>query len=277
MLGNGIEWWAVSAFIAVFVGICAAELIAWQLGKPILQDDHVFNFHIQVVHYLLGFLVHIGPSFLMKRQMFLHHYLPAYYFGILAFGHALDIIVSFCFARKKIVGNLLIVTFFVGCLYFFNSYKPLIYGLPWTIPLCEKSQWLTGWDYHCGSFLETYEEYDNETIVSKFDIDNNGTEMPMATTTDLLEVDEIEEPVIIDEVVEDIPLEANEEDLVVEETSERAVEPPKKEESIDDIANKEGFSRFLDENGNEIPIEEVKRIMAEQGGALKIEEKIVEV
>lgn len=278
LLGNAIEWWAVSAFIAIFVGICAAELIAWQLGKPILQDEHVFNFHVQVAHYLLGFLVHIGPSFLMKRQMFLHHYLPAYYFGILAFGHALDIIVSFCFARKKIVGNLLIVAFFAGCLYFFNSYKPLIYGLPWTISLCEKSQWLSGWDYHCGAFLDTYEEYANETILSKFNVENIGTEMPMVTTTDVLEVDEVEEPSAMDTVVvQDIPVEANEEDLVVEETSEKAVEPPKKEESIDDIANKEGFSRFLDENGNEIPIEEVRRIMAEQGGALKIEEKIVEV
>ncbi|CAB4257082.1 similar to Saccharomyces cerevisiae YDL095W PMT1 Protein O-mannosyltransferase, transfers mannose from dolichyl phosphate-D-mannose to protein Ser/Thr residues [Maudiozyma barnettii] len=277
LLGNAIEWWAVSAFMLLFVIVCVIELIAWQLGKPILQDDHVFNFHVQVAHYMLGFLVHVGPSFLMKRQMFLHHYLPAYYFGILAFGHALDIIVSFMFKNKKIMGNLIVITFFAGCLFFFNAYKPLIYGLPWTVALCEKSQWLSGWDYHCGSYFNTYEEYDNYTITSQFDNIFEDTDVPMSTYSKQLEVDQ---PVVIEEIIEDIPIEAAEEDLVVEETSGKSatgINTPEKEDSFDDIIHKEGFNRFLDENGEEIDIEEVRKIMAAQGGALKIEQKIVEV
>ncbi|CDH15594.1 probable Dolichyl-phosphate-mannose--protein mannosyltransferase 1 [Zygosaccharomyces bailii] len=159
LLGNAILWWSVTGFIFVFALLVAGELLAWQLGKPILQDSYVVNFHVQVIHYLLGYMIHLAPSFLMQRQMFLHHYLPAYYFGILAFGHALDILVTYVLRRQKTVGYIVIGAFVLSCLYFFKSYTPIIYGLPWTKTLCEKSQWLSGWDYACGNYLDTLEQY----------------------------------------------------------------------------------------------------------------------
>ena len=308
LLGNAIEWWAVSAFILLFAVVCAVELVAWQLGKPILQDKHVFNFHVQVAHYLLGFLVHIGPSFLMQRQMFLHHYLPAYYFGILAFGHALDIVVSFVFRNKKVVGNALVVAFFGGCFFFFNAYKPLIYGLPWTQELCEKSQWLSGWDYHCGSFLENLDDYNNYKITGTYVDGTAASDLPVSTNTEPLQVDtppqqeefqqqqeqeqvafqeqEQQEQVLQEEAA---PVEIIEEEYVEpvdEEIQDMPTPPPvqdeelhavQEEESFEDIVNKEGFNRFVDEFGNEIDIEEVQRIMAAQGSAVKFEQKTIEV
>ncbi|GAV46747.1 hypothetical protein ZYGR_0A03420 [Zygosaccharomyces rouxii] len=159
LLGNAILWWSVTAFIFIFGLVAVAELVAWQLGKPILQDSRLVNFHIQVIQYLLGYAIHLAPSFLMQRQMFLHHYLPAYYFGILAFGHALDILVTYVFRRQRTVGYIIVGAFVLSCLYFFKNYSPIIYGLPWTKQLCEKSQWLSGWDYSCANYLNTYEEY----------------------------------------------------------------------------------------------------------------------
>lgn len=164
LLGNAIMWWSVSLFAAMFVGIVALELISWQLGAPILNDSHVINFHIQTIHYLLGFAIHYIPSFLMKRQLFLHHYLPAYYFGILALAHAFDITVSFICKRKRSVGLAFTVVFTLGCIYFFNTFKPLVYGSDWTKSECLKSKWLPNWDYDCSTYFDTYEEYKNMTI-----------------------------------------------------------------------------------------------------------------
>ncbi|CAI4058127.1 hypothetical protein N7582_001026 [Saccharomyces uvarum] len=176
LLGNAVVWWAVTAFIGVFGLIVITELFSWQLGKPILQDSKVVNFHVQVIHYLLGFAIHYAPSFLMQRQMFLHHYLPAYYFGILALGHALDIIVTYVFRNKRQMGYAVLVTFFAASMYFFKSYSPIIYGTPWTQELCQKSQWLSGWDYNCNSYLSTFEEYKNQTLTSR-------DSQPAATST----------------------------------------------------------------------------------------------
>lgn len=163
LFGNAIMWWSVSLFVIVFGVLVCYEIIAWQTGSKILQDSHIINFHIQVIHYLLGFALHYVPSFLMKRQMFLHHYLPAYYFGILAFAHALDIVVSHVCRRKKIVGYGFVIAFAIACIAFFNYYKPLVYGIPWTKEMCKKSQWLSGWDYNCDTYLNSYEEYANQT------------------------------------------------------------------------------------------------------------------
>lgn len=164
LLGNAVVWWSVTAFIGIFVVLCLSELIAWQVGKPVLQDKDVINFHIQVIHYLLGFAVHIGPSFLMGRQMFLHHYLPAYYFGILAFGHALDITATYVLRRKKNFAYTLLAVFFALSYYFFKDHSPIIYGTEWTKDLCNKSKWVSSWDYNCGIYLDNYEDYKNLTI-----------------------------------------------------------------------------------------------------------------
>ncbi|CCK68236.1 dolichyl-phosphate-mannose-protein mannosyltransferase PMT1 KNAG_0A05720 [Huiozyma naganishii CBS 8797] len=166
LLGNAIMWWSVSLFVVLFTGLVAAELLAWQVGKPILQDTHVVNFHVQVIHYLLGFAVHFAPSFLMQRQMFLHHYLPAYYFGILALAQALDLVANYVFKRNRTFGVAFVVAFTLSCIYFFNTFKPLTYGTPWTKEECLKTQWLSNWDYNCHSFLDTYEEYNQVSAVS---------------------------------------------------------------------------------------------------------------
>ncbi|QLQ78040.1 hypothetical protein HG537_0A02870 [Torulaspora globosa] len=235
LLGNAILWWSVSSFIGIFAMIIMFELGSWQVGKPILQDADVVNFHIQVIQYLLGFIIHIAPSFLMKRQMFLHHYLPAYYFGILAFGHALDIFVNYIFRNKKAIGYALIFGFTASTVYFFNYYSPLAYGSLWTKDLCQKSQWLSGWDYTCDTYLDSYDEYD------KIDF---SASMAAPAVTSYADINAL----IEDESYEEV-------------------------ESFEAIMNKPGDKKFLDQNGNPLEPEEVERILKEQGGKIqKVEE-----
>ncbi|AET40351.1 dolichyl-phosphate-mannose-protein mannosyltransferase PMT1 Ecym_5615 [Eremothecium cymbalariae DBVPG len=232
-MGNAILWWAVTFFMAAFFGLCLRELFTWQLGNPILQDSRVLNFHIQVVHYLLGFAVHYAPSFLMSRQLFLHHYLPAYYFGILALAHGMDMIVSQISKKRASLGYGIIGVFVASVLYFFVQYRALIYGTPWTKDLCTKSQWMSGWDYGCGNFLHSYDDYKS--------LPEDASAAQLITPTD----------------------------TVVEKN--KAANDAKSERvdlDIDSLIADPAPKKFFDQHGKELPPEEVEHIVKEKGGQI---------
>jgi dolichyl-phosphate-mannose-protein mannosyltransferase len=167
LFGNVPVWWSVTALIFGFIVYTAVQILRWQLGERIATDSHVYNFNVQTLHYILGWLIHFFPSFLMGRQMFLHHYLPAYYFGILALAHFLDIIVSYIFSRKRVVGYSVIVAFAAVSFAFYFNYAPLIYGNPWTRQQCKDSKLLSSWDFNCYSYHENLEEYFKSVSPSK--------------------------------------------------------------------------------------------------------------
>ncbi|SCU89752.1 LAME_0E05314g1_1 [Lachancea meyersii CBS 8951] len=247
LLGNAIVWWSVTAFTALFALTVVYELISWQLGYKILQDSKVVNFHVQVIHYLLGFALHYAPSFLMGRQLFLHHYLAAYYFGILALAHAMDVVVTYNFRRREIYGYAIVSAFLGSVLYFFFTYRPLIYGTPWTKDLCKKSQWLTGWDYPCQNFLSTYEEYKN--LESQ-----QALEALHASKT--IAADAVSKPT------------GAQEDPSTNQNSQAGGEEAF---DVDAIMASPGLKKFVDQNGNEIPHDAVKDLLQNGGSVLSVE------
>lgn len=95
----------------------------------------------------------------MGRQLFLHHYLPAFYFQILALGQTFDFFVTFVFAKKPYISYVGIVAFLAASSVFFYNYSPLIHAGNWTKQECEKAKLLSTWDFDCRAFPETYEEY----------------------------------------------------------------------------------------------------------------------
>ncbi|SCU90436.1 LAMI_0E02080g1_1 [Lachancea mirantina] len=246
LLGNAILWWSVSTFVLIFGLILVFELITWQLGYPILQDKDVVNFHVQVLHYLLGYVLHYIPSFLMGRQLFLHHYLPAYYFGILAFAHALDITVTYVFRNKRVVGYAAIGAFFASVAYFYVSYRPLIYGTPWTQDLCHKSQWLSGWDYGCSNFFNSYEEYTDfdSQLSSSHDISPSKT---LEADADSKPTQAFEKPASQD---------INQNDI-----------------DVDELMAGPGVKKFIDQNGQELDPEYVKEILGNGGSVMSVEHR----
>ncbi|CDR44034.1 CYFA0S13e02036g1_1 [Cyberlindnera fabianii] len=152
LFGNAPIWWSVTLSVFAFGVYVVIQILRWHLGAAVGSDEHVFNFNVQTVHYLLGWLLHFAPSFLMGRQMFLHHYLPAYYFGILSLGHFFDILVTYVFSKKRPVAYGIIGSFTALVVLFFAQYSPLVYGSSWTKSACEASQLLSGWDYDCRKY-----------------------------------------------------------------------------------------------------------------------------
>lgn len=158
LLGNAVIWWSMDAVIVLFSLFKAFELLRWQRGYANFTDIDYKKFDAGVTVYLLGWAFHYFPSFLMARQLFLHHYLASVYFGILALAQSWEF-VAFRLVKNKLFSYAILATYFVLASTFYVRYSPLIYGSPWTKSLCEKAKFLD-MDFDCNAFLETYEQYD---------------------------------------------------------------------------------------------------------------------
>ncbi|KAJ2394613.1 hypothetical protein GGI05_001958, partial [Coemansia sp. RSA 2603] len=98
-----------------------------------------------------GWVLHWIPFFLMGRQLFLHHYLPALWLAILALAGTIDLMTRRVSrrVRQAIMVSLLLV---VVRSYF--QYSHLAYGTPWTRQGCQRSKWLGSWDYDCKRYVD---------------------------------------------------------------------------------------------------------------------------
>lgn len=162
LLGNAVTWWVSTLVLVVFAIHAVVSVVRWQLGAKIATNKNVFNFNSQVLLYTLGWLLHYFPFFIMGRQLFLHHYLPAYYFAILALGHFFDIFVNYFVAFNKTgrkAGYVFVAIFVSISTLFYINYSPLIYGSPWTKAACASSKALGSWDYECYRFHESLADY----------------------------------------------------------------------------------------------------------------------
>lgn len=161
-LGNAVVWWASSAAIVTFAIHALFSIVRWQTGARVAGNKHVFNFNSQVFLYTVGWALHYFPFFIMGRQLFLHHYIPAIYFAILALGHFFDILVSYLTARYKMLNKVsygALGLFLTFALLFYVQYSSLIYGTPWTREKCEASKAIGTWDFDCNAFLNNINEY----------------------------------------------------------------------------------------------------------------------
>lgn len=89
----------------------------------------------------------------MKRQLFLHHYLPALYFSIIALCQSWDYLTTrsrFQAAPRR--ASQITLVFLVVVVAVFAALDPLAYGGKWTKDLCEKARVFSTWDFDCSTF-----------------------------------------------------------------------------------------------------------------------------
>ncbi|KAI3404605.1 PMT1 [Candida oxycetoniae] len=170
LLGNAVTWWGATLAVFSFIAYTIITLSRCALGRPVPTNKEVFNFNMQNLNYVVGWSLHYLPFFVMGRQLFLHHYLPALYFGILSIGQFFELFVGYFASKSKIVQQVvysLIAGYLVLSIVFYMNYSPLIYASPWTKASCEISKPFKGWDYDCNNFYKNLAQYDlPEVIVS---------------------------------------------------------------------------------------------------------------
>lgn len=97
----------------------------------------------------MGWALHYFPFYLMKRQLFLHHYFPALYYSILMCAVVFDLTTSSLRPRIRLYIAAGLVALAIWAYAYFS---PLAYAGPWTRAQCEKAKWLKTWDFACNDF-----------------------------------------------------------------------------------------------------------------------------
>jgi dolichyl-phosphate-mannose-protein mannosyltransferase len=206
-LGNPIGWWLASSLLAVFAGIVAADQLSLRRGIDALDrrkyfvtrsESPLYSFFFPTSDtnrrigtrsrlynstgfFFLAWATHYLPFFMMGRQLFLHHYLPAHLASALVAGSLVEFIFCtepapeepapgyqavksgkaaapepkhFMTARERFRGQSMVGAW-VACAvllavvaagwYFF---LPLTYGYPGlSVPEVQRRKWL-GYDLH---------------------------------------------------------------------------------------------------------------------------------
>jgi dolichyl-phosphate-mannose-protein mannosyltransferase len=107
-LGNPVGWWLASSLLAVFAGIIGADQLALRRGMDALDDRKYTSTHLSrpsltltgtrsrlynsTGFFFLTWAAHYVPFYIMGRQLFLHHYLPAHLASVLVTGALVEFI-----------------------------------------------------------------------------------------------------------------------------------------------------------------------------------------
>jgi len=149
LVGNPLGWWICVMGLSVFVGIVGADLMARRRNiKPIPEElrNRLLN---STGFFVSAWAFHYFPFYLMTRQLFVHHYLPAHLASTLVAGSVLNFVLTESieypisvarrgithlrprmytdFGIKGLAVSALLLTVLVTSFFFF---APLTYGTP---------------------------------------------------------------------------------------------------------------------------------------------------
>lgn len=193
-LGNPIGWWFASSILAVFAGIILADQVSMRRGVDALDKrkhpscsiavplcSHLVGARSRLYNstgfFFLTWAAHYIPFYIMGRQLFLHHYLPAHLASALVAGALIEFIFNIEPAevarfdpkdgsktitktprgkpiRERIIGQSLLATWAASgviiavLVWGFIYFAPLTYGTPGlTVEQVNARKWLN-YDLH---------------------------------------------------------------------------------------------------------------------------------
>ncbi|KAK8139876.1 glycosyltransferase family 39 protein [Apiospora sp. TS-2023a] len=91
-LGNPLGWWLASSLLAVYAGIVGADQVSLRRGIDALDHRTRSRLYNSTGFFFLAWATHFFPFFLMGRQLFLHHYLPAHLASCLVVGALVEFV-----------------------------------------------------------------------------------------------------------------------------------------------------------------------------------------
>lgn len=149
LAGNPVGWWMCIMALSVFVGITGADLAARRRNvKPIPEEirNRLLN---STGFFVSAWAFHYFPFYLMSRQLFVHHYLPAHLASVLVAGSVLNFVLTesieypISIAKKGVThlrprmytdfgvrGLAVVVTLLIALTASFLFFAPLTYGTP---------------------------------------------------------------------------------------------------------------------------------------------------
>ncbi|RKF79055.1 Dolichyl-phosphate-mannose--protein mannosyltransferase 1 [Golovinomyces cichoracearum] len=168
LFGNPIIWWSSTTAIAIYFSFKAIAILRWQRGYNDYKNTVFKRFDYEVGTMVLAWAFNYFPYFLMKRQLFLHHYFPALYFAILALCLIFDFVTNrirvLYSAKNLILSRLGAFVFLFFSITAFWIYSPIVYGNVWTQSDCAKAKLFNSWDWDCSTFFNEYSDYSVQAL-----------------------------------------------------------------------------------------------------------------
>jgi dolichyl-phosphate-mannose-protein mannosyltransferase len=159
LIGNPLVWWSATAAIVAYVLFKGIAVLRWQRSCNDYSIPVFKRFDYEIGTSVLGWALHYFPFYLMQRQLFLHHYFPALYFGIMAFCQIYDFattrIPGVGLRENPIIGKAGALGFLILSAAVFTLFSPLAYGNTWTKAECKRVKLFSTWDWDCNTFLDS--------------------------------------------------------------------------------------------------------------------------
>ncbi|KAI8138246.1 glycosyltransferase family 39 protein [Fennellomyces sp. T-0311] len=146
LLGNPTVFWSSTAAVAAYVSTAILIMILTKRGYKSKFQGLFDLYNESAGFFLTGWCAHYLPFYLMDRQLFLHHYMPALYFAVLLFGSMFDLVTVRLTSKTRMAvacGAALCV------ILAYRTFIPITYGEPWNTTSCENAKWASGWDFDC--------------------------------------------------------------------------------------------------------------------------------
>ncbi|KAF1958862.1 PMT-domain-containing protein [Byssothecium circinans] len=240
LIGNPAIWWSSTAIIGLYIVIKGLAALRWQRGFHDYANVTFKRFDYEIGMSLLGWAFHYFPFYLMARQLFLHHYLPALYFAIIAFCQMYDFVAyrfnGLGLKQYPAIGQAAAIGIMAVVITVFTVYAPLAYGNAWTRDQCNSVKLFGTWDWDCNNFLTSYDEYNN--IVPATSV----ADVPSSPVADISAAEQPKGEKTTDAVVSEKPV---------------VSDPPSADPNELPVVSKEERVEFRDENGRVLNDEEV--------------------
>lgn len=171
LIGNPLIWWSTSAAIALYIVFKGIAVLRWQRSCNDYNNVTFKRFDYEIGTSVLGWAFHYFPFYLMQRQLFLHHYLPALYFGIMALCQIFDFftnrIALLGLKQRPAIGQAGAVIFLAASIVIFTLYSPLVYGNAWTKGDCTNVKLFETWDWDCNTFYDSVSAFEDTVFDSQ--------------------------------------------------------------------------------------------------------------
>lgn len=149
--GNVVGFWLEVCFLAIYVGLLLADQVTRRRHVYILNRRARSRLYNTLGFLFIGWSAHYLPFFLMNRQKFLHHYLPAHLIAALFSGGLVEFLNSNnsndASSGPRGVRKYRLAAFVsicsVGVIWFFFFFRPVTYGdIALSIEEVKTRQWL---------------------------------------------------------------------------------------------------------------------------------------
>jgi len=156
LFGNPLTWWTATACVMLYLAVRVLLILRAQRGFQDFTNTTVAQYDRVCGLLFVAWALHYLPFFLMKRQLFLHHYLPALYISILLAAAVFDCVTHRLHPRLRLYAAAVIS---IAAVLVFLRYSPLVYASRWTGDQCQSSILWRPWDFNCVDFPDNLSEY----------------------------------------------------------------------------------------------------------------------